>query len=102
MFLRLALPLITPTAYGIVACSIVAMLAGMPAVVVSPDSLGCGCVPPLLVSQMPMERTIRSVRVSADGNGRGVATPGWDTAAPSELVPAVAPAFLPFICHLNE
>ena len=61
------------SAYGIVACSIVAMLAFTPATVSSEDSVGLGASPPRLVSHTPMQLEIRVVSTSAVGNAVAVA-----------------------------
>ena len=61
------------SAYGIVACSIVAMLAFTPATVSSEDSCGLGASPPRLVSHTPMQLEIRLVSSSAVGSAAGAA-----------------------------
>jgi hypothetical protein len=48
-------------AYGIVACSIVAILAWTPATVSNADSFGAGSSPPRFVSHIPMHRARRFV-----------------------------------------
>jgi hypothetical protein len=64
-------------ACGVVACSIVAMLACTPATVSRADSMGAGSFPLRFVSQIPMHLAIRVVSSSAVS---GVGAAATDTA----------------------